>query len=263
MGITTESIGLTKNPFRVLNAQNYKSLDSFLASYSDALGEEVATVIGPNKTLMDTDYFPMNEFIGLHQMSVRWDSSISEGNGLIVEYYWKDKDGTEGSYPITAQWHADISDEFGSGVGQAYFHENHQYKVVIKSHPDIGDTDYVSLDYLKLEVADARKVTSQFTYAGNGGEVPAIQVLRAGSSVVTGNGTDYAYGVTIPLGATPQLYYLTVTANTNLKSYYAMVDSKNASSFKAWAVNKDGTLWSGAVSINWIAVCWEEVISLK
>lgn len=255
--------GIAKNIFNIIDACYYQGKDAHVAPNADARGGQYAKVFGPNQIILDTGWSTMNAWVGLHQSSVRYYTDSTTTYGAVLEYHWKDSEGNTDSFSIDLLFQNDIADEFGRGVGNAYFHENLQYRMIVKSHPSIPEDKYVAVDYLKLETSDIRKVTSQFTYAGSGGEVPAIQVLRAGSSVVTGDGSDYAYGVTIPLGATPQLYYLTVTANTNLKSYYAMVDSKNASSFKAWAVNKDGTLWSGAVSINWIAVCWEEVISLK
>lgn len=258
-----ESEGIARNIFNIIDAAYYLGKDAEPMLHSDARGKKYAKAYGPNKELLDTGWSTKNAWVGLHNLSVRFYTDTVATNGAVLEYHWKDAEGSTGSYSVNLLSQADIADEFGRGAGNAYFHENLEYKFIVKSHPDIAEDEYVAVDYIKMELSDIRKVTSQYTYAGSGGEVPAIQVLRAGTAVVTGDGSDYAYGVTIDLGATPQLYYATATAVTNLKSYYGMIDSKGASSFVAWAVNKDGSVWSGGVSINWTAVCWEEVISLK
>jgi len=258
-----ETEGIARNIFNIIDATYYLGKDAEPMLHSDARGKKYAKAYGPNKELLNTGWSTKNAWVGLHNLSVRYFSDTVATNGAVLEYHWKDVEGNTDSYSVDLLFQNDIADEFGRGAGNAYFHENLQYKLIVKSHPDVAEDEFVSVDYIKMELSDIRKVTSQYAYAGSGGEVPAIQVSRAGTAVVTGNGTDYAYPVTIDLGATPQVYRVNVTAYTNLKSYYAMVDTKNPSSFVAWAVNKDGSLWSGGVSIEWSAVCWEEVISLK
>lgn len=256
--------GLIRNPFHILDAVNDSiSRDAMEVYNEDGMDYSVAMAIGPDKVLMDTGYLDANTLIGVHNASIRFYTPSSVTYPIIFEYWFLAPDGTEGSVTVNTIFQNDIGDEWGRGIGFAYFHENYQYRIIVRTHSSLGEDEYVWVDYVKLTAFDPKTPSSMYAAASSTDpEVPAIQVERSGWENFYGDGSSYTYQQTYNLGATPQRAHITVTAYSVL-GITANIYNVSAPYFTVRAWRTNGSSWSGTISIFWKASCWETVTSLK
>ena len=178
--------GLRKNMFNIIDGQNVIHDNAILNDEPLAKDGVTAAVKGPGKTIIDTGYYEMNEFVGLHQLKLRWFSNISPGEGLIVQYWKKDKNGIETHRDMKVKWYGDLSPVSGNGIGDCYFTPNAQYRIKIISSPTLGLEDIVSVDYIGLMPSNEWNVSAPI-YAG-----PRSLYTNNDRMVVNGNGTPVA-----------------------------------------------------------------------
>ena len=265
MSITTE--GLIKNPFHIIESLNNRGAEAFIKNDSSAKDGQMACVIGPNKEIMNTDYFPKNEFLGLHQASIRWDSDTSSGYGITVEYWSKDTEGNEKLvYSTSPQYYSDISDEFGNGAGDCFFHENYQYKLRVVSHPSLGINEYAGVDYLKLISMDMWGCRSNYVYGSGSDEVPQNLHIWTQDVQIVGDGTSNSYSQSFTFDRSPLTHYSITPHCYDLNfGYTAKWDGNrsNPTSFKIAAKADGGSNWSGTLTVICLIVGFSKVISLK
>lgn len=190
MAVETRTTGLTKNIFHIIEGTRNRADNVAKWDIDDAKDGVVAAVIGPNQTIVDTDYYPMNELIGLHQLKVRWFTSITSGNGLVVQYWKKDADGNETHTDVSIGISAavgNIGETFGNSADKLYFSPNYQYRIKVISDPSILDTDYVSIDFIGLLPINEWNLSTSYVLADSGG--PRLLSMYPTYVVVTGNGS--------------------------------------------------------------------------
>jgi hypothetical protein len=255
-----DSEGIARNIFNIIDAVYYKGKDAVISPNSDARGGEFSKVFGPNKVILDTGWSPMNAFVGLHQILMRWyTDSQSEDNHIIVEYHWRDKDGNKGNHSVTRSFQGDISDEVGNGVGKAYFHENYQYRFVVKSHPSIRENEYVAVDYLKIIVNNIFSVDDMFY----GGETPAIPYDVSGYTTLTGDASNWYFTKTITLDFTPFTFSPFVMLGTTNVLMKPVITRQGSNDFDVTVSTDNQEAWSGSLTIYYRVRTWYYPISLK
>jgi len=254
--------GILKNIFNTIDASYYIGRDAVKVPNPDARKGTYAKVFGPNKEILDTGWSEENAWTGFHRANVRWYTDAATTYQAVVEYQWIDHEGVEGSYTKNLEHQADIADEFGTGAGNSYFHENHKYRIIIRSHADVAEDEYVAVDYIRLIVANMHDAQAQYIMAGTVANVPAVQIPRSGYVTVTGDGSTYYYTSTVTLPETPLRYHAVPGIQTSNADFTVVITAKGASSFNVTVRHVDGTNWSGGVNVYWIANCWEEVVSL-
>jgi len=257
--------GIAKNIFNIIDAAYYAGRDADNALNSDARGGKYAKVYGPNKLILDTGWSTKNAWIGQHEVNVRWFTDTTAYYGAILEYWIKDSSGNETLAHSPHLHHMnDISDEYGNGAGIAYFNENYQYKLIVRSHPTVAENEYVAVDYVKIIMVDPKSVKSADVYAGSNGaqETPTFRGFYV---TVTGNGTSFKYSATytLPISLTG-LYFIPQVC------VYGNADGKYLPAFSSYSGNTvtvtvghvDETVWSGGVVVSCFLLVHEETVSL-
>lgn len=186
MGESSSIKGLRKNMFNILDGQHNIHDNATLVDESNAKDGVVAAVKGPNRPIIDTGYYEMNELVGLHQLKIRWFGSITSGPGVVVQYWKKDVDGNESHVDFPIPWMSDISPIYGNSAKRVYFSPNYQYRIKVISDPSILDTDYVAVDYFNVLPVDDFGVTSYISTSSD--QTPESLTTVPIFLVVTGNG---------------------------------------------------------------------------
>lgn len=249
-----DSEGIARNIFNIIDAVYYKGKDAVISPNSDARGGEFSKVFGPNKVILDTGWSPMNAWVGLHQLSIRWYSDMGVGNnGLTVEYWKKDTSGTESvAMTVIVPWDTVNSDEAGNGLGTAYFTENHQYRIVVKSHSSVPQGNYVAVDYIKIIPVDLWAVGAPFYYALPSPDEGSFAISTFYSTIetVTASGTNWRHSKTVTITNTGN--YLAVPVACILGNSYVIANIKSiASDYKSFELeiaHKDSVNWTGSLT---------------
>lgn len=257
------SEGIAKNIFNIIDSSYYSGNDAVIAPNSDARNGQYAKVFGPRLVILDTGWSTDNAWVGLHEMGVRWYTDSLVEYAAVVEYWKKDPEGNETlAYSIDLHFMNDISDEFGNKAGVAYFHENYQYKIIIRSHHSVLENEYVAVDYMSILPVDKQKVLSPIVHAGVDG-VPAIATERDFWINIYGDGSNYKYSHTYTFPVPIISYFYPVaTAWTSTGDYYAAFSTWDANSLTIWAVHRAGSNWTGGVTVTGRINVYEPVISL-
>lgn len=266
MAVYNTTTGITRNPFHIIDAVEFMGEDAYEEYEETAKDYSVAKVIGPDQVIMDTGYMDVNEFLGLHHTYIKWYTGVGDGNeGIVLEYWWIDPEGNEDSYSISATYDEDTSTTTGDGRGLAYFHDNYQYRFVVKSSDSIRTDDYVAVDYIKLSVLNQNVAQAEYADISTSSPgVPAVQIERAGYTNYNASGSTYTYNVTVGIGATPQYFFPTITAYNSLGIAANVISWATGLPYfvaRVWRTNE--THFSGNVTVFWKASCWESVQSLK
>jgi hypothetical protein len=245
--------GVTINPFHIIDVcLMNRGRDAVLDQIADAKGGDVLKVFGPDKIIVDTEYYEPNLFIGAHQVSVRYFTDYLELEyGLIFEYWVKEEDGTEYmALSVDVPYNNDISPYFGNGCGFNYFSENKQHRFVIKSSFEVPEDNYVAVDWIKLAVISEWTTTSDKIYATDG-KAPAILQIANIPITITGNGSNYKYSTIVNLGFTPEVYTVkTSNDGDSAGETIGTVTSYDESSFVATFTDIQHVNWSGTLTFN-------------
>lgn len=255
--------GLIRNPFHILDAVDYIGEDAYEEYEEDAKDYTVAKAVGPDQVIMDTGYFEANALLGVHRSSIRFFTASVVTYPIVFEYWFMDPEGNENRVEFNTIFQNDIGDEWGRIIDTSYFHENYQYRIVVRTHSSLGVDEYVWVDYVKLIPTDPSNQKGWITYASSSTpDVPAIPIERSGWETILGDGSTYTYQDTFSIGATPQLTHITVTAYSTL-GIVANIHSFSATKFtvRAWRTNEIN--WSGNIGVFWKATCWQTITSLK
>lgn len=242
--------GLTKNTFKIIESTSNLGQDAIIDQNADAKDGTYAKVRGPNKIIVDTGYFPINELIGLHQVSVRWFSSISSGNGIQIQYWRKDASGNEANVSnVDVPWNNDISPLFGNSGGFSYFFENYQYRIVIVSEPSIFSTDWVAVDYIKLVPNDMWALKGDAVYGGAyNGNVPGVPQLINYTFNVPAGGSASSYTATVSLNSCKGTSVVAAINDANVDRI-VKVNNVTDNSFDVTVTHRAGTTWSGQCGV--------------
>jgi len=257
------SDGLSINIFNIIDASQHPGRDGYVEpNVEDARNRKYVKVFGPNHIIMDTGWYQPNAFLGLHEMSVRWYTDSLVEYGAVIEYWKRDQAGNQTlSHKIDLHFMNDISDEFGNKAGVAYFHENMEYKIIIKSHPSVAHDEYVAVDYMSMLPVDKQKVLSPIVHAGVDG-VPAIATERDFWISIQGDGSNYKYSYTYYFPEPIVSYFYPVATAWGGGDYYVAFHNWNADSITMWGVHRGGNNWSGSLTVTGRIVVYESVISL-
>lgn len=251
MSITSETLGITKNQFNILNAVNYHGRDAFVEERADAMEGVVASVIGPNKKIMDTDYFPMNEFIGQHRSIIKFFTNINDGDKAVtLEYYYKDSEGVEGVVSQDGEYNEYFSNKAGSPMLNCQFFENYQYRIVVKSHPTLAEDEWVALDFIKLEITNPASVKSEFETYNLTSESLGVLLTWPYMVEVTGNGSSDSYSTVQNFGGVMSDFSVACTVEATSTGLGATITNRTSSSFTVTVSTYNGSNWSGSVYVN-------------
>lgn len=252
-----ELTGLTKNSAKIIEATSYLGINAFIKQIDDAKDGTVAYVVGPNKTIVDTGYFPMNAFIGVHHLDITWFASFAHNvsgikYGLTLQYWSKDASGTETlSRQVDMDWHDNISDEFGNSGGGGYFDRNKQYRFVIVSHSTLADTEWVGVDFLRIIFEDHWKPSLITVYSPNTPPFNPVNLsfdaTFANISKSTSNTSSASATIPMPYDCTNLL----ILGNTNASGFICSITSRNTTGFTVTVEHKDSSvLWSGNIGVS-------------
>ena len=168
MVVSQNTTGVTTNPYRMIQATEKIGSGADVVNNTNATFGLVASVNGPGQIIVDTGYFPFNEFIGAHHLDIRWFSNLASGNGLTVQYWKKDINGIETMcQSVDVPWYGNISPTFGNSASGGWFNQNYQYRFLILSHSSVSATSYVAIDFLKITVLDPWRTGINGLYGGN------------------------------------------------------------------------------------------------
>lgn len=259
MGESSSIKGLRKNMFNILDGQHNIHDNATLIDESNAKDGVVAAVKGPNKPIIDTGYYEMNELVGLHQLKIRWFSNLTSGNGLVVQYWKKDADGNEShtDFPVSiSATVGNIGETFGNSADKLYFSPNYQYRIKVISAPSISDANYVSVDFIGLLPINEWNVSTSYVLADSGG--PRLLSFYPSYRTVTSNGSTtgivhFAYNS--EEGALPFLgnngnvtIQTTVTSSNNSCGWIANVVNDDENGFDI-VVSCTAGAWTGACGV--------------
>jgi hypothetical protein len=250
----TKMEGITTNPYKIIDATSNMGSDANVVEDTDASNGLVAEVMGPNKIIFDSDYFPESELVGPLHLNMRWFSSYNGGTGLLLEYWKKDSDGVETlSLTKDIAWHSDISPAFGNGATGVYFDVNNSYRFVIKSHSTVAESTTISIDWVKLTIEDYWVNTAAIVYASTG--APSRRKFDGGtiSMIVSGNPAKTTYVVNV-VGWDPSSYdsFITATVNGN-ENYIASVTTTTSSSFTLTVKHRNDVSATDTMLVCWTA----------
>lgn len=254
MAIIETTEGITKNPYKLIDAINYKGEDASVYPNTNAVNGFVARVRGPNKIIFDSGYFEEDGLIGPHHLDVKWYSNIGSGNGLTIEYWKKDQNGNELlSVSSDIPWHDDISDVFGNSAGEGYFHENNSYRFVIKSHSSVPNDNYIDMDWLKITTQDLWTV-QPFSLGSYDSITPymyTVELERLTISLPLSGGTTssiYSVGLNLPFDCT----YASFSINLFSQYVDARVSGISGNTAILTFKHEDATTWSGTITFDLI-----------
>lgn len=257
--------GIAKNIFNIIDASYYLGKDAQVTPNADARGGQYAKVFGPNQIIVDTGWSTMNAWVGQHEMNVRWFTDTSSYYGAILEYWMKDREGVETLVHSTdLHFMNDVSDEYGNSAGVAYFNENYQYKMVIRSHPSVSQEEYVAVDYINIRPVDPNSVKASYVYAGANG-AQKTPTIRGFYIHVLGDGSNYRYSTTytIPVDLTDLYFNVAVCLYGNSEGkYVAGFYNYSGDTITVTVTHVDGTMWSGDLVVSCILYIHENTISL-
>ena len=246
--------GLTKNAPKLIEATANMGSDAFLKEISDAKDGTVAAVNGPDQVILDTDYFPVNEFVGVHHLDVTWFSSLVGigGMGLVLEYWQKDQSGDESLVlSVDVPWHDNISDEFGNSGGEGIFHRNRQYRFVIKSHSNLSDTNWVGVDFLRIIFEDHWKPSLITVYSPNTPPFNPVNLSLDATFVNVTKSTSSTSSASATVSMPYDCTNLLILGNTNASGFICSITSRNTTGFTVTVEHKDSsTSWSGTIGVS-------------
>lgn len=257
--VNVVSEGMVKNPFDRLKPEWFGTTinDAYPKPEPDASGGFLQTVIGPDKLIMDTDYFfKANEILKMHNVYVRgFGSMIGVGGPAFVIEYWKRDVNTLNEtlvWSLDLDWHDDITDEFGDAAGYVNFHENYDYRFVIKSHPALKLNDWVGVDWIMLNKIDDFAVQIDSIY---GGDVPATAQIERIRFTVTGNNTPTA-SATYKFPVTPEAFHLAYSLETTSPDFTTAITdyADDGSGFTVSVSHKNDNNWTGGVGISCVVI---------
>lgn len=248
-----DSEGIARNIFNIIDGGYYKGPDAVIISNTSARGGRESRVYGASKIIVDTGWSPPNAWVGLHQLSIRWFTNRGTGqSGLTVEYWKKDASGTESvAMTVTVPWNPINSSKAGNGMGVAYFSENNQYRIIVKSHSSVPAVNYVSVDYIKIIPVDIWAVGSDYYHAlPDPDGAMALNTFYSTIETVTASGTNWFHSKTVTISNTGN--YLAVPVACILGNQYTIANIKSiASDYKSFVLeiaHKDGVNWTGSLS---------------
>ena len=262
MTITSETTGVTKNLSIILDAVDYIGTDAYVEYDSTTKDYNVAKVIGPDKVIMDTGYLSYNEILGLHETVVVWGSNIAEeDNGLVLEYWWRDADGTEDNYSIDLKYYPDYSSSYGGLGGNAWFFENLEYRIVIKSHGDVNPGEYVWVDYIKFVLKPINNASSSSVVV-EGEDVPWVQKEFWGEADATANNNPSGY-VTVQFTTVPAYFVVVPTPVVHKGGFIARISDYTINSFTIKVHKVSEAAWTGAITCWYVGSVFYGPIPLK
>ncbi len=247
------SEGVHRNIFNVIDSTVYSGDDSTPISNPDARGGEESRVYGPNQKIMDTGWSDFNAWNGAHALTCRWFSNLTnEKPGLLIEYWKKDADGNQSLKSYNIRWVDSVSPKAGNGAGFLNFSENNQYRILVKSHPTLAETDWVAMDYLKINPIDNWTVKSSAIFPS--GNFIAAPRVYGKYYVVTNDGSSPAGSLTVSLPFNEESVHTIPNCNVYgslLDNFYANIGdiSEDKGSFSIRVMRRDGAVWSGGVSV--------------
>ena len=162
--------GVNANPFRIIQGTLKMGPDAISVANTSASNDLVAQVVGPNKIVMDTGYFPPNTFLGPVKTDIVFYSNVTGSNVLTLEVWRKSPTGYEEIISTSSQqYYADISPYFGNSTGlQQYYTNNNQYRYVLKSASGNAASTTVGIDFLKIITLPVFQVSPRRQYSGTG-----------------------------------------------------------------------------------------------
>jgi hypothetical protein len=257
--------GIGKNIFNIIDATYYIGKHAEVTLSSDARGGQYAKVFGPNQTILDTGWSTMNAWLGQHEINVRWFTDTAAYYGAILEYWVKDDLGNITlTHPTELHFMNDVSDEYGNGAGTAYFNENYQYKMIVKSHPSVAANEYVAVDYINIVPVDPKSIKAGSLYAGTNGS-QKTPTVRGFYITVSGDGTSFKYSTTytVPLDLTSIYFHPMVCVYGNAVGKYKVdFSSYSGDTITVTVAHVDGTTWIGEIVVSCILYLHEDTISL-
>lgn len=174
MPVVEETNGINVNPFYIIGGTEKIGIDAVTVENTAAANGVVAQVIGANKIILDTGYFPPNTFLGPMRTEAVFYSSVTGSNVLTLEVWRKNTAGYEEIvYEYDNDWHADISPYFGTGMGYAYYTMNNQYRFVFKSCSRNAASTTVGIDFIRLVPRGVFDVAPKYQYSGSGANLGA------------------------------------------------------------------------------------------
>ena len=247
MDADIQSSGLTKNVPNTIDplVGNNLGFDAHEMPMEGAVGGNVAYVQGPNKEIMNTGYYPKDAWQGLHQFLVKWYTDMGEiDDGIIIEYWRKEEDGTEHVIGQAPDFMVGVSDTFGNGVGNCLFQDNCQYKIKIKSAPVIAPDKYVAVDYITYLQLNPWGTISYHVPASG---VPAVENNFHEWVDVPGNGTNTgSVRVDLPIPAA-EYYVKPIPIGTG--EWAVNYDNADENGFTLYLRNLNGT-WTGTSTVD-------------
>ena len=241
MTITSESVGITVNNARRLEAENHiadghKIYDS---TCSNGIGVSTRGALIP---LMSVD-FQEQELSGVYNIRAYWKSSEFDAQDLILNVY---ADGTlEGTLS-----EASGGDYLTVGSSFVYlFYPNTAYTIEVTSGTESANT-VVTLDYIQLDQIYSHGVISSLLYT-YGTDGPALEVTDRGTATVVGTGaatanTAVTFNVTF---STPPQVELTSNSHLHNPSWH----SKTNTGVTVRLVDMNLGTFSDTVDVDWVA----------
>jgi hypothetical protein len=262
MVVSQNTTGLTTNPYRMIQATEKIGNAADVVNNPNATFGLVASVNGPGQVIMDTGYFPFNEFIGAHHLDIRWFSNLASGNGLTVQYWKIDNNGVETMcQSVDVPWYGNISPTFGNSAFGGWFNQNYQYRFVVLSHSSVPATSYVAVDFLKLTAEDPWSVDIGSLTGDPVSGAPSKPILAQLPITVSPSG-NYTYSYTFTaVGWTPNI--ASIVGVSPLQDIILAVTVTTSTTFTFTLTHRAGTTWSATnLVINFLVMMMDCYISL-
>jgi hypothetical protein len=240
MVVSQNTTGVTTNPYRMIQATEKMGSGADVVNNNNATFGLVASVNGPGQIIMDTGYFPFNEFIGAHHLDIRWFSNLASGNGLTVQYWKKDINGIETMcQSVDVPWYGNISPTFGNSASGGWFNQNYQYRFLILSHSSVSATSYVAIDFLKITVLDPWRTGINGLYGGNAPSQAIFLQDTISTGALSGN---YTYTFVTTCSFNPSI--ASIIGISPQQDLILAVIASDSSTFTWTLTHRAGTTWS-------------------
>lgn len=243
MTIESESIGLTTNFSKKIDAAEHVSIYASIATSTSFADGQAAYVFKQSNTPIMEYEFKKGEPAGLYNLRVYWKSDEFDANDLEVHIYG---DGVQVASLI------DSSGGNFQTIGSNFifmFYPSVEYKLVITTGEN-SDKSTVWVDYVQLDQIYACGTVGSLMYV-YGDDGPAVEVIDRGTASVAGWG-----GATADTAVTFNLEYSTppqIELSCGNHLYNPSWHSKTTTGFTIRVVGMNLSTFSDTVEVDWVA----------
>lgn len=256
MAIQETQRGVMNNPFQIIGGTERIGPDAVIVENTSAGAGVVAQVVGPNKIIMDTGYFPPNTFLGPLMCDAIFYSNVGYTDVLTLELWRRNPAGYEEIvYTRNRTFYGDISPYFGNNMLDVNCTVNNEYRLVFKSYSGNAATTTVGIDYIKINPKNQFAVDAAAVYSGVGanyGSPTQITVWRQTTVCASAGANGFTAGFTTGFDCTGTDVSINVTPGNFTAGGtmpFMIISAVTTTGFSVYFQNAAGTAMTGNMTL--------------